>query len=69
MTDCLAVHSPSYWELDPEKQWSFSVLAALARLGHKYELSQIFHLAMKRLKTDMYTDDYDSWHVLEWDHT
>ncbi|KAI0714930.1 hypothetical protein C8Q76DRAFT_728758 [Earliella scabrosa] len=46
---------------ESEERWPISVLAALARLGHKYKLSQIFDLAMKRLKTDMYTDDYDTW--------
>ncbi|KAI0756283.1 hypothetical protein C8Q80DRAFT_1264361 [Daedaleopsis nitida] len=50
--------SPSYWDADePPKP---SVLAAFARLGHKYELLQVFASAMKRLRR-LYPNNFDKW--------
>ncbi|KAI0800659.1 hypothetical protein C8Q74DRAFT_433008 [Fomes fomentarius] len=49
----------SYW--DPETPLEFSTLAALARLGHKYEMTKIFASAMKRLNT-LFPADYHIWH-------
>ncbi|KAI0756282.1 hypothetical protein C8Q80DRAFT_1092427 [Daedaleopsis nitida] len=48
----------SYWDADAVLERG--VLTALARLGHKYELTQVLALAMKRLG-QIYPNDYSVW--------
>ncbi|KAI0800654.1 hypothetical protein C8Q74DRAFT_1364354 [Fomes fomentarius] len=50
-----------YELLESRNTPEFSTLAALARLGHKYEMTKIFASAMKRLSA-LFPTDYHIWH-------
>ncbi|KAI1786598.1 hypothetical protein LXA43DRAFT_1085384 [Ganoderma leucocontextum] len=57
-----AIYAGSISHLHPDKAVTFAVLAALARLGHKYQLDQLLQavVLVPRLKGTFTTDDLEA---------